>query len=336
MGKYPEPKTADSGLTEQFDAVVHNGYPKGYEKVVIAREEYIRDITRPTEPEAKPSGLRYDKGKIRFDLLESFAIEKIAEVFTKGAEKYEANNWLKGMKWSKMRASLGRHLAAFDNRQDFDVDPSCPDCQKGACVAHTGLLHIAQVAWNALALLSYYKHFPEGDDRYKKPMRKIGLDIDEVICDWVGPWCKRFGHEDAPQDWNFSYKMKADFESLSPEDKEEHYLNLPARIQPSEIPFPFDCYVTARTVDVELTKRWLLKNNFPANPVYSLGWGESKLAKLKELGIEYFVDDNYKTFNELNENGIACFLMDAPHNRRYDVGYRRVVSLKDFYDRFLK
>ena len=68
------------------------------------------------------SGLRYDKGKIRYDLLEPFAMQELAKVFTRGALKYEDNNWLKGMKWSKMRASLGRHLAAYDAKQDFDID----------------------------------------------------------------------------------------------------------------------------------------------------------------------------------------------------------------------
>src|SRR5688572_29445574 len=102
-------------------------------------------------------GLRLNKGKIRFDLLEPFALQELAKVFTKGAEKYEDNNWLKGMPWSKMRASLGRHLAAYDANKDFDFDPNCEECRAGTCVNHTGLYHMAQVAWNAMGILSYYK-----------------------------------------------------------------------------------------------------------------------------------------------------------------------------------
>lgn len=33
---------------------------------------------------------------------------------------------------------------------------------------------------------------------------------------------------------------------------------------------------------------------------------------------------------ELEKNGICCFLMTAEHNKRYDVGYKRIDDLKDF------
>lgn len=38
-------------------------------------------------------GLRYNNGKLRYDLLEPFALQELVRVFTKGAEKYEDNNW---------------------------------------------------------------------------------------------------------------------------------------------------------------------------------------------------------------------------------------------------
>ena len=38
-------------------------------------------------------GLRYNQNKLRYDLLEPFAIEQLAKVFTKGAEKYAPHNW---------------------------------------------------------------------------------------------------------------------------------------------------------------------------------------------------------------------------------------------------
>lgn len=125
-------------------------------------------------------GLRFNKGKTRFDLLEPYAVEQLARVFTKGAEKYAPNNWLKGMSWSSITASLKRHLSEFEQGVDYDEE--------------TKLLHMAHVAWNAMALVSYYKHFPEGDDRFAttKPIKKIGLDIDEVLADWLGAWCNHW------------------------------------------------------------------------------------------------------------------------------------------------
>lgn len=58
------------------------------------------------------------------------------------------------MKWSRMLASLKRHINAFEQGQDLDEE--------------TGLYHIAHAAWNALALVSYYKYYPELDDRIHK------------------------------------------------------------------------------------------------------------------------------------------------------------------------
>lgn len=58
-------------------------------------------------------GLRFNEGKTRYDLVPAFAQEQYARVLTKGAQKYAERNWERGMKWSKVIASLERHLAAI-------------------------------------------------------------------------------------------------------------------------------------------------------------------------------------------------------------------------------
>lgn len=103
-------------------------------------------------------GLRYNEGKPRFDLIEPAALEMLAKVFSKGAEKYGAHNWLKGMDWSKMDASLQRHLSAWRSGEDKD--------------AETGLPHMVHIAWNAMALLSYEIHNIGKDDRVCRFMNK--------------------------------------------------------------------------------------------------------------------------------------------------------------------
>lgn len=98
------------------------------------------------------NALRYNKGKLRYDLLEPYAIQELVRVFTKGSEKYEDNNWLNGgMEYSKMLASLKRHIAAFEMGEDTDQE--------------TGCHHMAHAAWNALGIVSYSNYFPENDDR---------------------------------------------------------------------------------------------------------------------------------------------------------------------------
>lgn len=243
-------------------------------------------------------------------------MKELAKVFTKGAEKYEPNNWMKGMSWESVLASLERHKEAF--KLGEDVDPE------------TGCLHMAHVAWNALALVSYYNIYPQGDDRNHRYLNepKIGLDIDEVLCDWVGAWCKKFGHPIA-QSWNFSYDLHDEFKSFSPEELNEFYLNIPRKIDPNSIPFEPHCYITSRSVPVELTQMWLEKNGFPCRKVYSVGFGVSKIEVAKESGVEIFVDDRFENFVELNKAGICTYLLDAPHNQRYNVGHKRIKSLKE-------
>lgn len=290
--------------------------------------DFVRSVREQLN--GKDKGLRHNEGKIRYDLFEPFAMEQLANIFTKGSLKYSDHNWSKGMRWSKCLASLQRHLHAYISGHDYDKDPSCEGCKNGNCTNHTGQLHIAQVAWNALAITSYYKLYPQGDDRQhlylKRP--KIGLDIDEVICDWAGAWSKKFGYPQ-PENWNFSYKNKEHFNSFTPEELNEFYLNIPPKIRPSEIPFEPHCYITSRSVPVELTQQWLQKNGFPTVPVYSVGFEQSKVDVAKKSGIDWFVDDRYENFVELNNAGICTFLLDAKHNQRYDVGYKRVKTLKE-------
>jgi hypothetical protein len=279
------------------------------------------------------TGSRLNDNKTRHDLLEPFAINELAKVFTKGNFKYPEppHNWLHGMKWSKCVASLKRHINAFERGEDFDFDPECKDCQAGTCLSHTGLYHMAHAAWNCLALVSYYKWFPQGDDRLINviPKPKIGLDIDEVLCDWIGDWCK-YWSIDTPTAWFFDYKIPERFEQMKRDGiLNDFYLGLKPRIDPKDIHFEPHAYVTSRPIPTEITMEWIRIHGFPQRPVITIPVGKSKVDAIKEAGIDIFVDDRYDNFEELNRAGICCFLMDGPHNQRYDVGFKRIKSLKE-------
>jgi hypothetical protein len=85
-------------------------------------------------------GTKHDEGKLRWDLVPWEAIEEVVRVYTHGADKYGDNNWM-GLEDAENRyfAALMRHLVAWRNGEHIDPD--------------SGLKHLAQVAWNALALL---------------------------------------------------------------------------------------------------------------------------------------------------------------------------------------
>jgi len=107
--------------------------------------------TPPQNKTVELGGLRYDDSKLRFDLIPPDAMMALAAVYTLGAKKYADRNWEKGMKWSKVIAPLERHLQAFKGREEKD--------------AELDLLHTAEIAWNAMALLAFQLRGIGEDDR---------------------------------------------------------------------------------------------------------------------------------------------------------------------------
>lgn len=84
-------------------------------------------------------------GKLRWDLLPLAEIEDIVRVYTEGAKKYVENSWQDIPDgFNRYLGATMRHLVAYTKGERFDSD--------------TGCMHLAQVAWNAIALLYYDKH----------------------------------------------------------------------------------------------------------------------------------------------------------------------------------
>jgi 5'(3')-deoxyribonucleotidase len=262
----------------------------------------------------KGDALRYDKGKTQLDLIPPFVIEQLGKVLTFGAEKYDKDNYRKGMKWSKVIGSLMRHINAFRAGEDFDKE--------------TGIYHIAHAMCNLTFLLEYYRIYPQGDDRVQKylEMPTVGLDIDDVLADTVNYWCK-YHQCDIPAWWHDSNFKKERFDALN--NNKDFWLNIPPKIKPEDLNFEPVCYVTSRSIPQEWTREWLIKNGFPDVTLISVGYGKSKVDALRGM-CDIFIDDRFDNFVELNRNGICCYLMDAPHNKRYDVGYKRITNIKEF------
>jgi hypothetical protein len=57
------------------------------------------------------SGAKRDtqEGKPRYDLVPPLALKRVAELYARGAVKYGAHNWSKGIQYSRCFASLLRH-----------------------------------------------------------------------------------------------------------------------------------------------------------------------------------------------------------------------------------
>lgn len=82
--------------------------------------------------------------KTRWELMPLDCLEDIARVYTQGAKKYADNSWQDLENgYERYKGALLRHLYAAETKE-FDED--------------TGCRHLAQVAWNAIALLWISKH----------------------------------------------------------------------------------------------------------------------------------------------------------------------------------
>lgn len=178
-----------------------------------------------------------------------------------------------------------------------------------------------------MILAEYYKIYPQGDNRpidYKNQM-KIGLDLDDVCCDFIGQYMKYNQLTNPPSHWNFNWDELNNLEKYP----DKFWLEMKPKVNPKDISFEPSCYITSRHCDKNLTIEWLKKNNFPYAPVYQLKPNESKLETAKKVKINMFIDDKFETFVEFNKNGILCYLMDTEHNKKYNVGFKRIYSLKD-------
>lgn len=103
-----------------------------------------------TESRGDP-GRKDDHGKLRYDLLPAVPLEKLVEVYSLGAKKYDDRNWEKGLSFSRVFAAMMRHAWKWWRGEQKDgVD---------------GQHHLASVAWCAFALIEYEYRFSGTDDR---------------------------------------------------------------------------------------------------------------------------------------------------------------------------
>lgn len=108
-------------------------------------------------------GTKFDDGKVRLDLLPTDALKEIARVLMHGSDKYGDYNWLKGLSYSRVYASLLRHITSWWEGEDKDYE--------------SGLSTLAHVGCCCLFLLTYQlRGMTDLDDR---PKLKENINDDE-------------------------------------------------------------------------------------------------------------------------------------------------------------
>lgn len=102
--------------------------------------------------------LKFDNEKIPVELLPTQALEEIGKVLAFGRKKYDAWNWSKGFKWSRLIGAAMRHLFAWQRGEDKDKE--------------SGLSHLAHLGCCVLFLLQHEISGLGEDDRHKEFTKK--------------------------------------------------------------------------------------------------------------------------------------------------------------------
>ena len=110
--------------------------------------------------ETHKDGVKFDTGKQRLDLVPVEMLDGLADPLTYGVNKYEANNWRKGLAYSRVMGAALRHLASF--RRGVLIDEE------------SGLNHIDQAFINLGMLVTFEREgrSKELNDLYKQPEAK--------------------------------------------------------------------------------------------------------------------------------------------------------------------
>lgn len=97
-------------------------------------------------------GLKADTEKPPMELLDPYAMEQIALVLAFGRDKYEAHNWRKGIRITRLLAAALRHAFALLGGETKDPE--------------SGLSHAAHLGCCAMFLIWMLEHRKDMDDRW--------------------------------------------------------------------------------------------------------------------------------------------------------------------------
>jgi hypothetical protein len=96
-------------------------------------------------------GLRYNLDKPQWSLVDFKSFEGMVRVLEHGTKKYSRNNWKQGLSVVQTSESLLRHVFAFLNGENIDLE--------------SGLSHVSHIQCNAMFLDYILREKKEFDDR---------------------------------------------------------------------------------------------------------------------------------------------------------------------------
>lgn len=124
-------------------------------------KEWKKSLEQTQDPIVE--AVKHDKDKVKMELLPPYSLEKIAKVFTFGANKYEDWNYLKGdgLKLSRVYGSCLRHLNSWYKGEELDPE--------------TGENHLAHAGCCIMMLIELV-NTKNNDDRPKHYVKDNGIN----------------------------------------------------------------------------------------------------------------------------------------------------------------
>lgn len=134
---------------------------------------------------------------------------------------------------------------------------------------------------------------------------RIGLDIDDVLADFMGTYLNRFGTPKC------DHEITKNVTQVLIKDR-EFWLNLPVINTLNFVP---ELYCTKRVNSKEWTRKWLINNGFPNRNIYQVVCQMRNKADFVKGRVDVFVDDSVSNFIKMNLAGVPCLLYDKEYNQ---------------------
>lgn len=159
---------------------------------------------------------------------------------------------------------------------------------------------------------------------------KVGLDIDQVLAEFMETYLNRFGEPKTDKEITINVHRTLRLDK-------NFWETLPVLNTINFIP---ELYCTKRVNPKIYTKRWLKANNFPDRPVFQMYAEFGNKADMIKGHVDVFIDDSIDNFIQMNLAGVPCLLFDSPYNkswgpigRLYSLEYDHIVET---YELFMK
>lgn len=148
-----------SGRTTRFPSLAAPDTPTGAsntESPTVSEQSPTvgSAISKERPDNSHAVGLKYDEGKLPWNLIPPESIEQILEILDFGQRKYAAWNWAKGISYSRVFSATMRHLWAWYRGEENDPETS-----------KSHLAHAAACIVFLLYFTKYRESYKNFDDR---------------------------------------------------------------------------------------------------------------------------------------------------------------------------